>query len=213
MYRRSAAACRTAPRRPARRSVQTRQARLRPGSECRARPRPAWARSRRAPSTLRSRICGSAGCRSTTMKAMWPAITSSIAGTLPRYGTWRISIPDCSLQHFGAEMLRATLAGRAIGQPGFRSGVGDELGQRLRRDCRIDDQRERHAGQKPDRREIPHRIVGQFPVKRLVDGERGRGRHQQRVAVGLGSARPAPRRAWRRRQACSRRRRLRQDRS
>ena len=48
--RRSAAACPPAPPRPARRPVQSREARLRRGSECRARPRPASAWSRRAPS-------------------------------------------------------------------------------------------------------------------------------------------------------------------
>src|SRR5450755_2488499 len=37
--------------------------------------------------TLPSLICGRAGCRSTTMNGICPAITSSIAGTLPRYGT------------------------------------------------------------------------------------------------------------------------------
>ena len=52
--------------------------------------------------------------------------------------------------------------------------------------CRIDDQRERHGGHKPDRRKVLHGIVRQFLVERLVDGKRGRGRHQQRVAVGLG---------------------------
>ena len=51
---------------------------------------------------------------------------------------------------------------------------------------RVDDQRERHAGHQRDRREILHRIVGQMVVERLVDGERGRGRQQQRVAVGRG---------------------------
>ena len=83
-------------------------------------------------------------------------------------------------------MLRAAVAGRAIGQSRLRFGVGDEFGQRLRRDRRIDDQRERHAGHQRDRRKILHRIVGQFLVQRLVDGERGRGRHQQRIAIGLG---------------------------
>ena len=136
--------------------------------------------------TLPSRIGFSAGCRSTTMKGTCPAITSSIAGTLPRYGTWRISDSGRGLQHFGAEMLRAAVAGRTIGQSRLRFGVGDEFGQRLRRDLRVDDQRERHAGDQRDRGKILHRIVGQLPVERLVDGERGRGRHQQRVAVRIG---------------------------
>ena len=43
-----------------------------------------------------------------------------------------------------------------------------------------------HAGHQRDRRKILHGIIGQLLVQRLVDGERGRGRHQQRVAVGLG---------------------------
>ena len=51
---------------------------------------------------------------------------------------------------------------------------------------RVDDQRERHRGHQRDRRKILHRIVGQLLVERLVDGQRGRGRHQQRVAVGFG---------------------------
>ena len=46
--------------------------------------------------TLPSRICCSAGCRSTTMKEICPAITSSSAGTLPRYGTCRMSIPEAA---------------------------------------------------------------------------------------------------------------------
>jgi len=48
------------------------------------------------------------------------------------------------------------------------------------------DQRKRHAGHQPNRRKILHGIVSQLLVERLVDGERGRGRHQQRVAVGIG---------------------------
>ena len=49
----------------------------------------------------------------------------------------------------------------------------------------IDDQRERHGGHQRDRRKILDGIVAQLLVERLVDGKRGRGRHQQRVAVGL----------------------------
>ena len=40
------------------------------------------------------------------------------------------------LQHLGAEMLRAAVAGRAIGQTRIGFGVGDELGERLGRDRR-----------------------------------------------------------------------------
>ncbi len=93
--------------------------------------------------------------------------------------------PGGGLQHFGAEMLRAAIAGRAIGQSRFRFGVGNELGQRFCRDRRIDDQRKGHAGDEADRRKILHGVIGQLLVERLVDGKRGRGRHQQRVAVGL----------------------------
>ena len=96
-------------------------------------------------------------------------------------------MPAADLQHLGAEMLRTAIAGRAIGQARIGLGVGDELGERLRRNRRVDDQRERHAGDQRDRREILHGIVGQLLVERLVDRKRGRGRHQERVAVGLGS--------------------------
>ena len=118
---------------------------------------------------------------------MCPAITSSIAGTLPRYGVTDIDARGTP-EHFGAEMLRTAIAGGAKGQSRLRFAVGDEFGQRLRGDLRIDDQRERHRGDQRDRRKILHRIVGQLPVERLVDGERGRGRGARLVLDHDGGA-------------------------
>src|SRR5262249_13753655 len=111
--------------------------------------------------TLPSLICCSAGCRSTIMKGMWPAITSSIAGM--RKGGDRDLRRGC--RHLGAEMRGAADPGRAEGEARIGLGIGDELGEILRWNLRVDDQRERHGCNQRDWRKILHGIIGQLLVQ------------------------------------------------
>ena len=65
--------------------------------------------------------------------------------------------------------------------------VGDELGDGLRRNVRVNHQHEGQVAGTRDRRKVLHRIVGQALEQIGIGRMRGVGRHQQRVAVGRGA--------------------------
>ena len=77
-------------------------------------------------------------------------------------------------------------AGRRIGQlAGIGLGVFDHLADRIGREVRMHHQHGRAVGHLGDRREALDRIVSGVFLQRGHHAERGAGRQQQRVAVGL----------------------------
>ncbi len=78
-----------------------------------------------------------------------------------------------------------------LGLIGF--GVGHEVGERIRREILARDEHPRRIGKQRDVFEVGHRVVERLFVERLVDGENGAAREQDRVTVGRclgGAARP-----------------------
>ena len=102
------------------------------------------------------------------------------------------NVPDVgaghALEQFHIDVMRRAHAARRIAELA-RLGLGelDELGHRVRRQRRVDDQHERHRGDERDRRKINERIVRQLLVDARVEGQRRARRRQQRVTVGRGA--------------------------
>jgi hypothetical protein len=68
----------------------------------------------------------------------------------------------------------------------MRFGVTDQVVDRFDRQRWIDDQDERNADHKRDRREILPRIIGKLFVKRWTDRQRAAPCKHKRIAVGRG---------------------------
>ena len=90
------------------------------------------------------------------------------------------------LEHLGGEMRGGAIAlggGGELAGIGFR--IGDQLGDVLGRDLRVDHQRVRHPSHDDDRDEL-ERVEPELRIEVLVDHQRRRRRGEQRVAVRLG---------------------------
>jgi hypothetical protein len=87
------------------------------------------------------------------------------------------------LEQLHREMLRAAVPRRGVIElPRMLPGEVEKLAQGLRRQLRIDEQREPAGRDQRDRHEALHRIERELPAERRVGAERGR-REEQRVAV------------------------------
>jgi hypothetical protein len=85
------------------------------------------------------------------------------------------------------EMVRHTRPDRGEGElAGIGLGIGDQIGDRLHRQLRIDDQHERRLREQGQRNEVAERVIRQALVERNIDRHGRCRRHQQRVAVGRG---------------------------
>ena len=90
---------------------------------------------------------------------------------------------NSSMRH----VRRGADARRAVGElAGLLLRERDELGERLRRHRRIDDQDVGRGRGERDRREILDRVVGHLLVEHGIERQRAR-RHQEGVAVGRGA--------------------------
>ena len=92
--------------------------------------------------------------------------------------------PGHHLEQLGGDVLRRADAGRGITDlAGIGFDIGDQLGNRLHRNRRIDLHHQRHAHDAGDRGDVADEIEIEILVQRGVDGIR-RGHREQRVAVG-----------------------------
>ena len=88
------------------------------------------------------------------------------------------------LEQFAGEMARAADAGRPHVDPArIGLGVGDELGDRLGRNGRVDREHCRRLADAGDRQHVAHKVEVEFFVEGGVDRVREIG-DEQRVAVG-----------------------------
>ena len=87
----------------------------------------------------------------------------------------------------GADVLAGAVAGRGVVEVRrIGTRIANDVRERARRQIITRDQRVREGGGKPDRDEIPFRIVRQIGVETGREREIGRCAEQHRVAVGLG---------------------------
>jgi hypothetical protein len=90
------------------------------------------------------------------------------------------------LEKFARHLIGRTGATRCHGDPiRIGLGIGDELGDRLRRKRRVDHHHVGHARDARDRRDVADEVVAELVVERRVDRVR-RAHHDERVAVGSG---------------------------
>ena len=119
------------------------------------------------------------------MNRMWPPTQVVHGGRRAAIGHMIELHAGHGLEQGGGEVRGGADALRAVGDgAGFGLGLRDQLLDRRDAELGIDDQHVGRAADDGDRLELG-RVVVELLVERLVDGERGRRRGQQRVAVGV----------------------------
>ena len=94
---------------------------------------------------------------------------------------------------FGANLMEEHFHQQMVRRRGARSSVAhlavfafhqsDQVRQRRRADVRIGDESKLSRTDEADRREVLHSVIGELPVDRWTNGERGHRSQKQRVAV------------------------------
>ena len=145
-------------------------------------------RARRSCDRERSQLAGldvlDYGGHDANMTSTCPPSRSVSAGPAPRYGTCTMSTPVIILNSSPPTWIEVPLPADAmLTLPGLCLGIGDEFGNGLGRNRRIDRHDEGLAHDACDRRDVADEIEIELLVERRVDRARRIGQ-EERVAVG-----------------------------